>query len=95
MKTKERLAAALREVGAPEHLVEFALEGRYDDFESESPQPIHDLVAMARGAGLPTIVARAMSGEFDATKEEADAWAAAQTDPEILSALETLKAEEN
>ena len=72
--TKQRLADALRKAGAPAAMVARALIGAYDDYESDSPTPINDLVRELLQAGLDSIAKRAMSGEFDATKEEADAW---------------------
>jgi hypothetical protein len=68
VSTPERLAAALRAAGAP-------VAGYYDDFLSELTFPIRRLVDDARGAGLHTIAHRAMDGEFDATPDEAAAWA--------------------
>lgn len=92
-KTKERLAAALREAGAPAGMVRDAESGKFDDFESESNTPIRDLVAMCSAYGLPGIAARARAGEFDGTREEADAWAAAQVDPEMVALLRKLRQE--
>jgi hypothetical protein len=74
MRTKERLAQALQEAGADPLTIHAARRGRYDDFESDSATPISDLVREARRQGLVTIAIRAMSGEFDATAEEADEW---------------------
>jgi hypothetical protein len=80
MATKDRLAKALREARAPECMVSDALKGRYDDFESPSATPIVLLVQHAQQHGLKDIARRAMDGEFDATKEEAEAWASRQVD---------------
>jgi hypothetical protein len=63
VKTTDRLAEALRQCGC------------YDDFKSESPTPIADLVRDCRANGLPDIAERAIAGEFDATREESQAWA--------------------
>jgi hypothetical protein len=87
ISTKERLAAALREAGAPSGMVKRAEAGAYDDYESDSATPIADLIAHAREYGLEDIAQRAMRGEFDGSKEEADAWAAS---PEGQRALEEL-----
>jgi hypothetical protein len=72
--TKERLACTLEKAGAPLIMVNAARSGRYDDFESESVTPIVDLVNDLRAFGLHDLAHRAMNGEFDGTKEEAEAW---------------------
>jgi hypothetical protein len=71
--TKMRLARVLREYGLHQ-LAEQAEFGRYDDFESESATPIFDLVRDLRARGFAKLAKRAMNGEWDATKEESDAW---------------------
>src|SRR5262245_59853431 len=78
MRTKEKLAAALREAELPA-MAGKAAQGYYDDFESELESPALQLIADLREAGtLPALglLARAVAGEFDATLEEAEAWAA-------------------
>lgn len=76
MKTKERLASALREAGAPQVMIEKAENGEYDDFEAvDTASPIVDLVNACRAFGLHDFAKRAMDGEFDGTREEAEAWA--------------------
>lgn len=76
MKTKERLVQALREAGAPEEMIVHAARGQYDDFEAvDTATPIGDLVNACRAFGLHDLAKRAINGEFDATKEEAEAWA--------------------
>lgn len=77
--TTERLAQALEAANAPKAMVTAARAGCYDDFQSESPTPIMDLVRDAKAAGLHGIARRAMDGDFDATREESEAWAASQT----------------
>lgn len=74
MRTKDKLARALEEVGAPSGMIEAALRGAYDDFESDSATPISDLVRDASKHGLTTIVGRAINGEFDSTSDESEAW---------------------
>lgn len=74
MTTKEKLAVALNESGAPTAMVELAMAGAYDDFESNSATPINDLIRDSRLAGLDDITQRAMNGDFDGTKEESQAW---------------------
>jgi hypothetical protein len=46
--------------------------------------PIHALAIEAREAGLTDIAERAITGEFDATAEEADAWANSDEGRDIL-----------
>lgn len=77
MVTSERLAAALEAANAPKAMVTAARAGCYDDFKSESPTPIMDLVRDLRQCGLTHLADRAIAGEFDATREESEAWAAA------------------
>ncbi len=74
MSTKERLEAALVNAGAPDSMIRKAQVGYYDDFESTIATPIAALVFDCREAGLNDLAARAMDGDFDATKEEAEAW---------------------
>jgi hypothetical protein len=66
MTAKQRLATALTDAGAPDSMVQDALMGRYDDFESESATPIIDLVRACTRIGLVDIAERAKDGEFDA-----------------------------
>ncbi len=74
MSTKERLAAELEKANAPKEMIHAARAGSYDDFESNSATPIVDLVHDCQQFGLHEFAQRAMNGEFDATKEEAEAW---------------------
>ena len=74
MATKDRLAQVLREAGAPARMVTLAESGQYDDFLSDSPTPIVNLVRDLQFVGLHDLAMRVMGGEFDATKEEAEAW---------------------
>lgn len=73
MRTKERLAQALASEGL-HFLAGQASAGRYDDFESESSTPCHDLVNALRAAGREDLAQRAMNGEWDGSPEEADEW---------------------
>lgn len=88
MSTIDRLVAALEAAGAPRAMITAARAGCYDDFRSESDTPILDLVRDCNRAGLHDLAKRAIGGEFDATGEEADAWAAAH--PEIVAQMEAL-----
>lgn len=84
--TKDRLAAALRDVGLNE-MADRAAGGYYDDFLSPLDLPLtvlaFDLAGAAvhekdndRAGQILELRERAMSGEFDATDEESEAWAA-------------------
>lgn len=77
IRTKDRLAAALREAGL-EEIAQEAERGLYDDYESPNPMPLHSLVhrlSEQRTPAATAIIERVKAGDFDATKEEADAWA--------------------
>ena len=74
MSTKERLAQTLEANGASEEMIKNARLGMYDDFISPLPNPIMHLVSDLREEGLHDLAQRAMNGEFDASKEEAEAW---------------------
>lgn len=76
MSTKERLAEALRAIGQPE-MAEKAATGYWDDYESPLRLPLHDLVACLRGIDTKAahaLAERVIAGDYDGTKEEADAW---------------------
>lgn len=72
--TTERLAKALETANAAPEMIERARAGYYDDYKSELPTPIAQLVAECREMGLHDIAERAINGEFDATHEEGEAW---------------------
>ena len=88
--TRERLAAEIEAAGGgadTAHLVVAARAGAYDDYASESATPITDLIRDLRAAAdathrravrerLRALAARARTGDFDATRAEAQAWAA-------------------
>lgn len=88
-RTTVRLAAALQQVpGMPPAMLRAAIDGYYDDYLSPLAAPVNQLVADLRSlAALPStgpkaraalagLVSRAIGGEFDGTREEAEAWAA-------------------
>ena len=85
MTCTEKLLAALRENNAPPWLEILAEHDAYHDFKSESATPCVDLVRDLQKAGLEALAKRAMNGEFDATKEESDAWAKAEDLMAILA----------
>lgn len=74
--TTERLARALEAARAPAAMVRKARDGYYDDYKSPLAMPETRLYNDAKAAGLHAIAAAVLDGEFDATKEESDAWAA-------------------
>jgi hypothetical protein len=85
MHTKDKLAAALREVGLNK-MADKAAEGYYHDFLSPLATPTMQLVNDLAGAAKATnnvalsgkIIALredVMLGLHDASKEESDAWA--------------------
>lgn len=78
MHTKDKLAQALRDIGQPE-MADKAAAGYWHDFLSPLTFPQVDLVgrlAALRTPGATKLAAAVMNGEFDASKEEADEWAA-------------------
>lgn len=85
--TTERLARDLEEAGAPAEMVQLARNGYYDDFKSPLAMPEAQLMHDAREAGLQSIVEGVMDGRWDATREEADAWAASPDGQETFQEL--------
>jgi len=78
MHTKDKLAAALREIGL-DAMADKAATGYWHDFLSPLALPQLDLVielAKLRSVKANALAGRVMAGEFDATKEEAHQWAA-------------------
>ena len=74
MKTTEKLANDLKEVKAPQWMIENALSGYYDDYKSHVAMPIVQLVNDCHKNGLESIANKAKNGDYDATKEESDEW---------------------
>lgn len=84
MHTKDKLAAALREVGL-DHMAALAAEGHYHEFLSSLPLPLITLVTdmgdAARDAEQMKRIAilelrrQVIEGDFDASHEESEAWA--------------------
>jgi hypothetical protein len=76
MKTSERLANRLREVGLLE-LSDRARQGEFSDFES--PHAMPKMILLRELHRFPFPPARAITqevanGDYDDTKEEADIW---------------------
>lgn len=77
MHTTEKLAVELEKAGLLS-MAKKAREGYYHDFLSPLPAPCLQLEDDLRKIGTPEALAirsKHLNGEFDATKEESDAWA--------------------
>ena len=74
MKTKDRLAHELAKAEAPMEMVEAAIRGEYDDYESQSATPTTDLYLACQRAGMKEFAQRVMDDEFSGTKEESQEW---------------------
>lgn len=98
--TTAKLARALSAIpGVPREMIRQAVEGYYHDYLSPLATPEVQLVADLRAlASLPAtprdsrpllraVAQRVIAGDFDATKEEADAWAASPEGQETFAAL--------
>jgi hypothetical protein len=89
--TTDRLARALKAAGAPAAMVNRAASGYYDDYRSPLAFPITQLVcdlrALPQTGAIAALAAKAMEGGFDATKAEADAWAASPEGQEAFRDL--------
>lgn len=83
MRTRDKLAAELRSVGAisAQHGAQYeafakrAETGEFDDYADTYVCPITQLYSELSAAGFTKFAARVANGEFDATKEESDEWA--------------------
>jgi hypothetical protein len=92
MHTKDFLAQELEKAGLTE-MAEKAREGWYHDYLSPLALPCQQLEADLKAVG--TLEAKALrqrhlNGEFDASREESDAWA---TSPEGQAAFGSLSEE--
>lgn len=86
----ERQAAAIREVAteARHHkLAERAASGEFTDYADTHACPITELHRLCLQYGLHALAERVADGEFDATKDEADEWAASASGQEIAKEL--------
>lgn len=95
-RTRDRLAAALREVAAVassenaakyEAFAKRAETGEFDDYADTYACPITQLYTELVHAGFTKFAARVANGEFDATKEEADEWARSPSGQDAAKAL--------
>ena len=82
MRTRDKLAAELRKVGAvsAQHGAQYeafakrAETGEFDDYADTYVCPITQLYSELMAAGFTKFAGRVANGEFDATKEESDEW---------------------
>lgn len=89
MHTKDILADELRKAGLKK-MADKAAAGHYHDFLSHLPDPAMQLLKDLTKADTPaakSLKARHMNGEFDATKEESDEWAASADGQTAFSQL--------
>ena len=96
MRTRERLAAALREVAkiaSPANASKYevfakrAETGEFDDYGEMHVCPITQLYSELLAAGFTKFAARVANGEFDATKEESDEWVYSKSGQDTLRQL--------
>lgn len=90
LPTKERLAQELEKlppVNGLERLVKRARAGMYDDYDSPLAMPQMQLVEDLRKIGQEGFVQRVVNGEFDGTREEAEAWAKGPEGREVFLEL--------
>jgi hypothetical protein len=94
MHTKDKLAAALREVGF-DRMADKAATGYYHDFLSPLDLPemqlVHDLdhadTTEEMRPKVEVLRRRVLLGDFDATEEEGEAWAASPEGQETFRML--------
>jgi hypothetical protein len=96
MKTREKLANELRMVAAkasPDNAAKYeafakrAETGEFDDYADTYACPITQLYSELTAAGFTKFAARVANGEFDATKEESDEWAASPSGQDAAKRL--------
>jgi len=87
--TKDILAAELTKAGLPE-MAARAATGYYHDFLSPLDTPEIQLADDLARAGTPVAMwlrEKVINGDFDASQEEAEAWAASPEGRETMAAL--------
>lgn len=96
MRTRNRLAAALREIAAkasPDNAAKYeafaarAETGEFDDYADTYVCPITQLHSELMAAGFDKFARRVAIGEFDATKEESDEWARGPSGQQVAKQL--------
>jgi hypothetical protein len=94
--TRDILAAELRKIAglaSPVNAAKYeafadrAETGEFDDYADTYVCPITQLHAELMQAGFTKFAARVASGEFDATKQESDEWAASASGQEAAKML--------
>lgn len=89
MHTKDILAGELEKAGLTEMAAK-ASTGYYHDYLSPLATPCIQLAEDLAKAGTPAALAlrkRHLNGEFDANKEESDAWAASPEGQDAINSL--------
>jgi hypothetical protein len=87
MNSTEKLVRALQASGASARLLARARADEFNDYRSPHVFPQHELLAAAREEGLEGICQSVIDGEFDATVEESDMWAASPEGQEAFREL--------
>lgn len=64
-RARDKLVVDLIHSGAPQEMIDLAMQGHYGDFTSPLATPITQLVNDANRAGLPSIALAAMDGKYD------------------------------
>ncbi len=90
-RTKVRLTKDLKDQNAPEWMIKAAIDGHYDDYESDIATPILQLMVDCERVGLKDIANKARNGDYDCTKEEADRWMNGKEGQSTLSELGNFK----
>jgi hypothetical protein len=97
--TKDRLARELRLVAGKageanakiyRALADRAETGEFDDYADVhvcGPTALHGILL---AHGLTKFAARVAAGEFDASPDEGEAWARAQTNPEVIRLMQAM-----
>lgn len=89
-KLHDAITAEIAEIGAPppyliQQLLKRVEEEYYNDYCGEPTFPIMALVHDLHLVNFHRIAARAVEGEFDGTKEEADEWKASAEGTETFA----------
>ncbi|MCP5007248.1 MAG: hypothetical protein GY941_25405 [Planctomycetes bacterium] len=96
MKTRYKLAAALREAGKSygqpnrtryEDFAKRAATGEFDDYADTYVCPVTQLYLELMQAGFTKFAKRVANGEFDATLEESNEWARSPAGQDMAKAL--------
>lgn len=85
----QKLVLALQATQDPRlaGVIERAQANHYHDFESPLPSPPAQLMADLQELGHHRLAQRVANGDFDATREEAEAWAAGEEGRATFAAL--------